>query len=69
MSYVTLSSNMWHCHVTCHTLMTHVTLSSNMWQVSAALDHNVDTLLVGVVRQIRLSSPESLAKHMAGYGA
>ena len=67
MSYVTLSSNMWHCHVTCHTLMTHVTLSSNMWQVSAALDHNVDTLLVGVVRQIRLSSPESLAKTMAGY--
>ena len=36
-------------------------------QVSAALDHNVDTLLVGVVRQIRLRQPENLAKNMSEY--
>ena len=36
-------------------------------QVSAALDHNVGTLLVGVVRQIRLSQPENVEKNMSGY--
>ena len=36
-------------------------------QVSAALDHNVDTLLVGVVRQIRLRQPENLAKNISEY--
>ena len=38
-----------------------------LMQVSAALNHNVDTLLVGVVRQIRLRQPENLAKNMSEY--
>ena len=35
-------------------------------QVSAALDHNVGTLLVGVVRQIRQRQPEIVEKNLSG---
>ena len=31
--------------------------------MSAALEHNVDTLLVGVVKQIRLRQPDYISKH------
>jgi len=34
-------------------------------EVSAALEHNVDTLLVGVVKQIRLRQPDYISKHSA----
>merc|ERR1711976_758209 len=34
-------------------------------EVSAALDHNVGTLLVGVVRQIRQTQPEIVEKNLS----
>jgi len=44
-----------------------LSLNCKYVEVSAALDHNVDTLLVGVVRQIRLRQPENLAKNISEY--
>jgi len=38
-----------------------LSLASKYVEVSAALDHNVDTLLVGIVKQIRLRQPQNLA--------